>query len=243
MVKFITKKYLLDNYILNANKVLKMNNFYRTIKKTINTKFQYICKVITEDKFNLLDVGAGNQSASKTKAVFPNCQYYGLDIDKNTNYNNNDFNLMENFYELDLTKLDYQIIPDNFFDYINMAHVIEHLHNGDLVIPLLLEKLKSNGYFYIEYPGKKSLNLPSMHGTLNFYDDPTHVRLYSINELSKIFQSHNCSIISFGVRRNWYYILLMPFRVIHALIFTGKLRGNLFWDIFGFAEYLFIKKL
>lgn len=36
-----------------------------------------------------------------------------------------------------------------------MAHVIEHLFNGDEVIPLLLTKLKSKGYFYIEYPGQK----------------------------------------------------------------------------------------
>lgn len=220
-----------------------MNNLYRNIKKTINTKFQYISKVTTENNFKLLDVGAGNQSASKTKEVFPNCQYYGLDIDKNTNYNNNDFNLMENFYELDLTKLDYQIIPENFFDYINMAHVVEHLHNGDQVIPLLLNKLKKNGHLYIEYPGKKSLTLPSMYGTLNFHDDPTHVRLYSIEELGTIFQNHGCKIISSGNRRNWFYILLMPIRIIHALLVEGKLRGNLFWDIFGFAEYLFVKKL
>lgn len=95
---------------------------------------------------------------------------------------------MEKFYELDLTLLDYAAIPNNFFDAIMMAHVIEHLHNGEEVLPLLVKKLKPGGHFYIEYPGKKSTTLPSMYGTLNFKDDPTHVRLYSVNELKKVFE-------------------------------------------------------
>ncbi|NBV95614.1 MAG: methyltransferase domain-containing protein, partial [Actinobacteria bacterium] len=75
-----------------------------------------------------------------------------------------------------------QHYPDNYFDGIWMVHVIEHLHNGDAVIQHLLPKLKSGGFLYIEYPGQKSTTLPSMHGTLNFKDDPTHVRVYSVNE-------------------------------------------------------------
>jgi SAM-dependent methyltransferase len=219
-----------------------VNQVMNSIKREINIKFRFIKKSNLQPDFRILDVGAGNKSASKTKKVFPSCNYYGLDIDKSTNYSINDFALMNEFYVLDLTKLNYNIIPDNYFDYINMAHVIEHLYNGDLVIPGLINKLKEGGFFYIEYPSIKSLKLPSMYGTLNFHDDPTHVRLYSINELKKVFEANNCTVIHSGTRRNWYYIFLLPIRVIISLIEIRKLRGNIFWDILGFAEFLYVKK-
>lgn len=199
-------------------------------------------KAFGNNSFNLLDVGAGNRSASKTKTLFPACKYYGLDLNKNTNYIESDFHQMEKFYEIDLTLLNYNEIPDNFFDYINMAHVIEHLHNGDQVLPLLINKLKKGGFFYIEYPGKKSLTLPKMNGTLNFYDDPTHVRVYSVDELSIIFKENYCNVLKSGTRRNIYYLLATPFRMIITFIQTGKMRGNIFWDILGFAEYLYVQK-
>lgn len=195
-----------------------------------------------DDSFMLLDVGAGNRSASKTKAVFPNCQYYGLDIDRSTNYTEADFAQMERFYELDLTALDLSVLPDAFFDYINMAHVMEHLHNGDAVLPLLIQKLKPGGHFYIEYPGAKSLTLPSMHGTLNFNDDPTHVRLYSVAELSALVAEHGCVVLMSGTRRNWVYILAMPLRVVGAWVQGKQPLANVFWDLLGFAEYLFIQR-
>lgn len=217
-------------------------NMLNGIKKTVNPKLYHLNKAVGQKPFRLLDVGAGNHSASKIKSVFPNCEYHGLDLDRSTNYSEQDFEMMQAFYELDLTKLDLSGIPDSYFDYINMAHVIEHLHNGDQVLPLLIRKLKPGGHFYIEYPGPKSTSLPSMHGTLNFHDDPTHVRLYRVAELKQIFEQNNCTVLRSGTRRNVWYILSTPLRIAGALIREGRLRGNLFWDLLGFAEYLFVRK-
>jgi len=213
----------------------------RFLKKQ-TPKFLYINKTFGNKPFTLLDVGAGNRSASKTKAMYPNCEYHGLDIVRDFNNGESDFAAMHSFYELDLTQLNLEIIPDSYFDFIRMAHVIEHLHNGDQVLPALIKKLKPNGYFYIEYPGKKSMHLPSMHGTLNFKDDPTHVRLYSVKEISGIFESNNCRIIQSGVRRNKLFILLTPFRLLAGVLSAKKLNANIFWDILGFAEFVFAQK-
>ncbi|WP_317236075.1 methyltransferase domain-containing protein [Niabella hibiscisoli] len=202
----------------------------------------HINKAFGNAPFTFLDVGAGNRSASKTKAIFPNCEYHGLDIVRDFNNDESDFAAMHSFYELDLTLLNLDIIPDSYFDFIRMAHVIEHLHNGDLVLPALIKKLKPNGYFYIEYPGEKSMHLPSMHGTLNFKDDPTHVRLYSVKEVSAIFENNNCTVIQSGTRRNKLFILLTPFRLLAGLLSTKKLNANIFWDILGFAEFVFAQK-
>jgi len=213
-----------------------------TLNKIVNFKFRYIRKSFGDRPFKLLDVGAGNHSASRITSLFPHCEYYGLDRDKHYNNDPRDFSAMKAFYELDLTLLDYSKIPDHYFDGIWMAHVIEHLHNGTDVLPGLLKKLKPGGYFYIEYPGKKSLRLPSMRGTLNFHDDTTHVRVYSIPELKQVFADNDCSVLESGTRRNGWYIAAIPLRMIQSWIKRGHLIGNLFWDLLGFAEYLWVKK-
>src|SRR5262245_5874730 len=150
----------------------------RKFASTRSPKFLFLKKSFGNLSFKLLDIGAGNHSASKTKWLFPNCQYHGVDLTKDYNNDEKDFAAMDGFYEMDLTKLQFNAIPDSFFDAVSMVHVIEHLFNGDLVIKGLIPKLKPGGVIYIEYPGPKSKTLPSMHGSLNFHDDPTHVSLY-----------------------------------------------------------------
>jgi SAM-dependent methyltransferase len=212
------------------------------IKSVANFKFSFLRKSFGNKQFKLLDVGAGNHSASRIMALFPSCEYYGLDMNKDYNNSDADFALMKGFYEVDLTLLDYSSIPDNYFDGIWMAHVVEHLYNGDKVVPLLIKKLKPGGYFYIEYPGIKSTKLPSMRGSLNFRDDSSHVRLYTVPELKSIFEENGCLFISGGTRRNWFYIFAMPVRIVYSLVKRGHLEGNLFWDLLGFAEFLYVRK-
>src|SRR5450755_996887 len=104
-------------------------NISQSIKSVINFKFSVLRKSFGDKPFKLLDVGAGNHSASRIVSLFNRCEYYGLDMDKSYNNNDADFKAMRDFYQLDLTKLDYSIVPNSYFDGIWMAHVIEHLFN------------------------------------------------------------------------------------------------------------------
>lgn len=219
--------------------------FLSTLKRWIRTqnpKFAFLQKCFGDRSFHLLDIGSGNQSATKTIALFPQCQYYGLDLNRDYNNNAADFALMKAFYEMDLTKLDFKQLPDNFFDAILIVHVIEHLHNGDEVLKHLLPKLKSGGWLYVEYPGKKSTKLPSMKGTLNYYDDSTHVRLYSVPELMKLFEANGCTVVDKGTRRSWFYVFATPGRILFRWVRGKSVTGNIFWDLLGFAEFLTVKK-
>ena len=220
-----------------------MHILLKYISKKVNIKFHLLNSYFNNRAFNLLDVGADNHSASRTTSLFSNCSYYGLDIDRNYSNDEEDFKKMKGFYELDLTMLDYSTIPNRQFDAILMTHVIEHLHNGDKILPLLIEKLKPGGIFYIEYPGAKSTKLPSMYGTLNFYDDPTHVRVYAIQEIKDAVKDSSVRVLSSGTRRNYYYIIAMPFRIVYSLIKGKKINANIFWDLLGFAEYVLLQKV
>ncbi len=215
---------------------------FRAFSSSFISKFIFLKKAFGNKPFSLLDIGAGNHSATKTKRVFPGCEYHGVDMERDYNNDDQDFKLMKAFYEMDLTKLQFSAIPDNYFDAINMVHVIEHLYNGDEVIKGLLPKLKSGGYMYVEYPGEKSTRLPSMEGTLNFKDDATHVRVYSVKELSTLFVNNGCQVLKSGLRRNPWFIMAMPFRIAGKWLRGKKLQGNIFWDLLGFAEYVWVKK-
>ena len=214
----------------------------RRFIESLNFKFSYLRKEFNKKPFCLLDIGAGNHSASKTCRVFPSCEYYGVDISKNYNNSEEDFKVMKDFYELDLTQLNYSIIPDNYFDAIWMNHIIEHLGNGEEVIKKLLPKLKSGGFILIEFPGKRSTKLPSMYGTLNFYDDKTHVRIYSAKEIKELLEKNNCTTVASGTRRYWPYILLLPVRIFQSLITYKRVVGSVFWDLLGFAEFVYAQK-
>lgn len=211
-------------------------------KITLPGKFRYIYKIFKNEEFKILDIGCGNNSAAKTKLWFPKCIYHGLDKVKDYNNLDSNFELMEKFYEVDLTICQLDEIPNEFFDVIMMTHVIEHLSNGDVVLVNLLSKLKEGGYFYIEYPSFKSTKFPSMKGTLNFFDDSTHCRLYSQLELYNLFLKNNCKIIKGGVRRDSISILLTPIRAIQSLIRSKYLKGSVFWDLLGFAEFIIVQK-
>lgn len=192
--------------------------------------------------FTLLDVGSGNHSPSKTTSLFPGCSYDGIDLDDNYAYAEADKNAMTHFFQMDLTQLELGAIPDNYYDYINLAHIIEHLHNGDKVLLKLAEKLKKGGYMYVEYPGQKSTTLPSMYGTMNFYDDPTHVRIYSVKELRSLFEQNGFDVVSGGMRRSWFYIFTIPLRALSYKMKGGKVPASVYWDLYGFAEYVFVRK-
>ncbi len=205
-------------------------------------KYKFLRKAVGNAPFRLLDVGSGNHSPTKTTALFPNCEYHGMDQTLDYGYSEADRAIMKGFYDNDLTKLDFTSLPDAYFDFIMMAHIIEHLHNGDEVITELSKKLKPGGHIYIEYPGAQSKKLPSMRGSLNFHDDKTHVRVYSVPELNALLSGNGFQVLSSGTRRSWPYVFATPARALQSLAKNGYIAGNVFWDLLGFAEYVYAQK-
>ncbi len=210
----------------------------------IPTRFRELRKIFGNREFNLLDVGCGSHSATLTKSWFPHSNYFGIDRTRNYQNDESDFQLMSGFFELDLTKLEFNIIPDAQFDVIIMSHVIEHLHNGDEVLTHLLPKLKlGGGYIYIEFPSRRSTKFPSKRGTLNFYDDETHCRIYTVDEISEILLQNGCKVLKGGVRRDWVRVIMMPFKIIYSKVKLGYVTGEVFWDLLGFADFVFACKV
>jgi SAM-dependent methyltransferase len=206
-------------------------------------RLRYLRRRFGTRPFSMLDVGCGNHSPSKTRQFLPCCNYFGIDREL---YNNDaaDLSAMSKFLQIDLESSDLTEIPDFSFDAIVLSHVIEHLPSGlDVLRILATRKLKPGGVVYVEFPSVRSLGLPSMTGTLQFCDDPTHVRVYSVREVANLLLSQRFRILSAGRRRLWDRVILLPFAYSYRRIVQRDRRvAGIFWDLLGFADYVFAER-
>ncbi len=185
----------------------------------------------------ILDVGCGSNSPHHARRWFPNAKYSAIDL--YPQYNSCE---IDHFYNLDLDSDNLESVPDRAFDLVFFNHVIEHLHNGEAAIRHLAQKLLPGGTIYIETPSERSVRLPSGVGTLNFYDDPTHVRLYSHAELEAAVRDAGLEVKASGIARSktWMAMELTIFLPLQAkaLILKGRPWGHGLWDLLGFREFI-----
>lgn len=189
----------------------------------------------------ILDVGCGNGSASLTKKYFPDCIYHGIDKNRDL-IPESECSFLEKFYEIDLDTGRLAVVADGWYDWVVASHVIEHLHSGVRVLEELSTKVRPGGILYIETPTERSLGFPSMPGTLNFHDDPTHVRVYTPDELLDVLKRRGFDILRSGVRRSAKRLLLFPFHLLWSLVRYREIRGTVFWDVMGFAAVIIARR-
>jgi len=227
---------------LRHNPYLKWLKFFLKKNVFIEFRFYLIPKFLKDPNCKILDIGCGNYSLQRAKLQYPKSKYYGLDLQRRF-YSLKEIRMMEKFFEIDLNTLDYSEIPYNFFDIIILSHVLEHLPEGRKVLIQLISKLKKNGLIYIEYPSIRSTKLPHRKGTLNFFDDPSHISLYSNEEFRFILMRSGFKILKEGIRRDFRKIIFLPFLIIYDLFKYRLIKTGHLWDLFGFADYLIAVKL
>jgi SAM-dependent methyltransferase len=101
--------------------------------------------------------------------------------------------------------------PDQSVDAITCMHLVEHLTDLTLLLHEIARLLKPDARVYFEMPHPKSLMLPSPRGkiagsfTLNFHDDPGHVRLVTTTMLAQEAGQAGLQVESAGLSRNWLF--------------------------------------
>jgi SAM-dependent methyltransferase len=156
------------------------------------------------------------------------------------------------FHRCDFSK-DNLPFREGSLDAIMIMHVIEHLHDPNLLLRECRKALKPGGLIYIEAPSLRSLFVPSfnvkkynerndMQGPYNFYDDPTHVRPYSRYALCQLFRNNGFEVNEIGYARNLMLFLLTPFYLLAGLIMRKRILityavSNLVgWTVYGIAR-------
>ncbi len=188
----------------------------------------------------ILDVGCGNESSIFLKKILNDPHCYGLDVQ---NYNQSEKSL--------LLYTDYRVVQSSEFakeitkfgvefDIILINHNIEHCEDPEAVFSLAISVLKTNGYIFIATPSHLTENFPKRKGTLNFYDDVTHIKPVS---LMKLFnkESEGLKLIYFSESYKpifWFCIGLL------VEVFSKSMRRKLIgtWDYWGFESILWVQK-
>jgi SAM-dependent methyltransferase len=131
--------------------------------------------------------------------------------------------------------------PDCSMDAITCMHLVEHLNELSSLLREAFRLLKPGGRIYFETPHPKSLTLPSPPGaaagtfTLNFFDDPTHVRPVAIGALAQQVRGAGLEVRGSGTSRNWLFAALWPlFAALPAS--RKKFTARVHW--LGWSAYL-----
>ena len=193
-----------------------------------------------KEDVNILDVGCGNESVYKVKKILPNCIYHGVDVTKPT---------FEELKKIDKFHLSNSKNFSNTikrikvkYDCVISNHNLEHCYDWHDTFHSIVNKVKENGYIYLAFPSKESITFPSRRGTLNFYDDPTHINqidpIHIINTLKYkkfellIFKKNYKPFIIFLIG-----LILEPF----SRLFKKVLFGT--WEFYGFETIIIARKI
>ena len=191
----------------------------------------------------ILDVGCGNHSPSLTKRWFPGCHYTGADIQR-YNLAEADDAAMDEFFQLGPDGAGYASIPDASYDFVILNHVVEHMADPAPAVAALCAKLRPGGYMWIAFPSLRSLALPhSVDETLQFCDDPTHVRVPEVREIANILLANGVKVVHAGRSREGFFTTLADlFKLSKRLaikLFTGRFSGRGMWYLLGFEDHVF----
>lgn len=147
------------------------------------------------DKSRILDVGCGNNSPKITKAIKPSTYYVGIDV--------GDYNQEKGSLEF----ADEYLLcsPEDFsetilsakgdFDAVISAHNIEHCNAPFDTLYAMCTKVKRGGWLFMAFPSERSVNFPSRKGTLNFYDDKSHIYLPEFDKIVNAIKESGFEIV------------------------------------------------
>lgn len=118
------------------------------------------------------------------------------------------------FHRADLER---EVLPwaDGSMDAITCMHLVEHLQDLGTLLREVARLLEPGGRIYFEMPHPKSLRLPSLREgpipfTMNFHDDPTHVRLVTTDALATQVQAAGLVVERIATSRNWLFAAAHP---------------------------------
>lgn len=130
-------------------------------------------------------------------------------------------------------------------DAITCMHVVEHLRDLGLLFQEVRRLLKPGGAAYFETPHPKTISLPrvAVSGdvpfTLNFFDDPTHVRPVPVETLLNHALTVGLHPVRSGISRNWLFAAAHP--VLQFLPASRKvLTARVHW--IGWSSYLIVRR-
>lgn len=213
----------------------------------MNWKFFRLCPWIdTRAKFvsgtppggALLDIGSSDgRTLGHMAELRPDLDFFATDLEGSPEH----YPAGCRFHRGDIQsqKLPWQ---DAALDAITCMHLVEHLQDLRPLMSEIGRLLKPGGRVYLETPHPKSLHVKSVPGSpvaLNFYDDATHIRMVTTDELAGLARAAGLEVQSAGTSRNW---LLAAAHPLFALLPAGRKKFAAYTHWLGWSAYLVARK-
>lgn len=246
----VLKKFCL--HLVRIMYLLKIGHSMKRIKRLFNYMFSLIPRSkwgkqnfllkIRGKKADILDIGCGNNSPSYIKGIVPDCYYVGVDV--------GDYHMSKS--SMKLADEMYYFKPESFaegiqsmdkeFDVVVSAHNIEHCNKPMETIDAICRRLRKGGLLYIAFPSSESVNFPRREGTLNFYDDPTHIYVPDIDEIVRRLRGNKMKIVKEIRGYKPVYPFIMggvrePFSRRKGKVLKGT------WGYWGFESVIWAEKV
>ena len=189
------------------------------------------------DAVDLFDVGCGNDSPYQLKSARPDIRYVGLDVgDYNQEHDPSEY------------ADEYLVVPpEGFlpaivvrsaqFDAVISSHNLEHCTDQDGVVVAMARALRPGGRIFLAFPAAATISMPSRNGTLNFFDDPTHVAPPDYDRVLDLLSTEGV-VIDFAAERYrspFYFfagLISEPFSRLLKRVNTGT------WALYGFETVI-----
>jgi GT2 family glycosyltransferase len=151
-----------------------------------------------DDEIRVLEVGCGlGDTLAAIKYKFPKAELHGIE-------------LVEKIAELGRRKFDikcgnienYEFSPEDKYDYIVLADVLEHLYDPNKILQKMKRQLKENGCILTSIPNVMNARViyELLHGDFTYKDsgilDRTHIRFFTNNEIARMFENEGYEIES-----------------------------------------------
>jgi ubiquinone/menaquinone biosynthesis C-methylase UbiE len=192
---------------------------------------------------SFLDLGAGDGGLATwlewTSPKRRDIRMYAVDMEKGK--------FFDRYSDFQLCNLDYDTFKfeDEFFDAILGSHVFEHINNEARLLTELRRVARKGARVYLELPTPESKDLPKRQlladaginmSTLNFFDDSTHLRTFSLEQLSSLLEQAGFRVLTLGLIDNRYLEdEMLTYGVKHN---DSELTTYAMWSKTHFAHYI-----
>lgn len=220
----ISSYYKSEDYISHTNSSKGLiNKLYQIVRSITLKQKQYNIERITGLKTgHLLDVGSGTGMFVKQMKDH-GWQVTGLEPDeaaRNLAYNKNKVQL----FDMDLMDK----LNKESFDAISLWHVLEHVHELDLLITRLKVLLKPSGTIFIALPNYTSMDAAYYKNNWAAYDVPRHLYHFSPASIQELMKRNDLKVIKH--QPMWFdsfYISLLSskYKTGAINIFSGFFNG------------------
>lgn len=181
----------------NRKKFIAKWGFDSTYSTSIRNEIIDLIDAPKGKEINVLEIGcACGGTLLKIKDLYKKANLHGIELNENAAKS---AKLFANVIATDVEngELSY---PENYFDYIILADVLEHLHEPWTVITQLKKYLRQSGQILASIPNIMHFTVIKnlLHGRWSYEDagilDKTYLRFFTLSEIEKMFTGAGYSI-------------------------------------------------